>query len=230
LDAPKSHGQAVDMAFAAATRYVDLVVELSAARALLALRKQGLEYVRAKGVGDLDIAVFKMEHAEFEVLRGKEALERFSIEISAWSSGPQFDDSGCEYTFAVSYLPRYLIYRVIRCDEGGKKNQADYSTLEEAIAHAERILYPQELDMRPAPRFSFDESTAAGEIVITFHGQAVAIKSIVDRMLDEVDQRSGQQYEIFIRCARNVLDELPLHVGNAADREALEKYLAYDRF
>jgi hypothetical protein len=218
------------MAVDAATQYVELTIESAAARALHEMQQENLNRVEKGGCGDLQMARYREEHAQFDRYMAKQALENFSYAVTVWDSGYHFDDYGQEYWFLVCYDRLAFAYSVTRCNEGGDSYQGQFRTLAEAIACVDSILYPEEVESRPVPDFSLDESTAAGERVIHFHGKPMSIKTIVDQILDEANQGSGQHYEIFARRARSALDSLPHHVTNAEDQAALAKYLAYDRF
>lgn len=232
MNAPETFDQALALAVSAATEYLNRKLELLTAQAYRDMCQDSLTYIVLRGYAAPAFlnAEHRLQQAELNVQEAEHWVGQPVGQIEVWDSGWQFDDSGNEYSLSVLYDPREFAFQVRSATEGGEYHGSDFGTAEEAIAHAQRALYPEELESQPAPTISSEESAAAGETIIHFQGQRLAIKSVVDKALDAANQGCGQHYELFARRARSALGGLHSHVRDPGGLDALAKYLAYDRF
>lgn len=234
MEAPETLDQAHALANLAASEYASLEARLLSARAHYEAQLAELLRRRATlGADELAIAEARLSDDAFEVECAQHAVWHFAPEISVWESGYQFNGRGEDYTVSVLYSPLAFQYEVHYRDEHGERFCGSYNTFANALARARLEVYGHdelEAEPRPVPEFSREESTAAGDVIVHVHGQALAVKAFVDQALDQANLGCGQHYDIFARRAREVMEQLPYHVMAADEREALTKYLAYDRF
>lgn len=234
LNAPETLDQAHALANLAAIEHASLEANLLAARAYYDMQYAAfLERRATLPPEELDVEEERLRDDAFEVECAHQAVANFSPEITVWESGYQFNDRGEDYTVCVQYSPLAFQYEVRYNDEYGERFFGSYGTQAEALARARVEICghdESELEPRPVPEFSRDESTAAGDVILHVNGQAQAVKTFVDQALDQANSGCGQHYEIFVRRARDALAQLPYHVTAPDEREALTKYLAYDRY
>lgn len=226
MNAPNNFDEALQLAVAAANRYLGRYIELLGANATLAQQ----EYFRHLDGRTSPVRDQKCKEALGDVATARRLLNEAQEYPPLWVSSYEYDDNGSEYTFSITYNPREWHYTISRNDEGSERHCGIAQSYDEAHEIVSKIRYPDEVDPRPVPGFSIEESTAAGDVIISLRGELIAVKAAVDRVLDGASQGCGQHYEIFARKARSALEELPFSVSRDSDREALDKYLAYDRF
>jgi len=232
LKAPQTLAEARDLAHNASIEHQACLAHVDAARSLYESRVAALQRLVAGHTTfeQLALAQHQVRDAHEDWEAAKRAESRFDASFQVWASGNQFDEDGNDYALTISYSPLEYVYRLYRTDERNVVMLAVETTLADAIAAADEVLYPRELAARPVPAISLEDSTAAGDIVISYQGGRMSIRSIVDQVLDSANQGAGQHYEIFAQRARDILDGLPAYVSDPAERAALKRYLAYDRF
>lgn len=234
MEAPETPDQAHALANLAAKEYACVEANLLAARAHYEAQQAELLRLRSTmGADEFAIAEARLSDDAFEVECAQHAVWHFSPEISVWESGYQFNERGEDYIVSVLYSPLAFQYEVHYSDEHGERFCGSYETLAKALVGARVEVYGHaepDSEPRALPEFSRDESTAAGDVIIHVNGQALAVKTFVDQSLDQANLGCGLDFETFARQAREVLEQLPYHVTAAAELEALNKYLAYDRF
>lgn len=234
LEAPENLDQAQALATSAVRERQSLEDSLDRVRAEFDVLRVALTEHRATMTGDeLAAAEEQLDDSRFELECAQHALDYFAPEFEIWASGYQFDDRGEEFWVWVQYSPLAFLYEVLRGSEHGEQFKGSYQARAEALARARDEVYgysEPDVAARPEPTITRADSDAAGDVIIQFNGQATAVKTVVDQALDQAGSGCGQHYEIFARRAQDALGQLPHCVTNLVEREALQSYLAYERF
>ena len=232
MQPPSTFDQALQLAVGAALRRVDAVIQLQAAKARAAIAKGFYEDAVALNLSPdfIKKLSFRKDEAEFHLSLEREDLDPEDPGLYVWESGHLFDDQGQEFSVNVLYRPQFWNYEVVRRDERGEQELGYYPTYEAAMQGAKEAIYPMPEEAVPAPTITFEASTAAGEMVVMYRGEERTICAIVDETFRLAGEGSGQHYEIFARRAMSMLADLVRCMTTDESRQAMQDYIAYERF